>query len=132
MSIAHETTSPAQASLTPLGEACSTCNLTAIHEILEKAGYKEDEGIANEVSTLRIPQLEGGKTFLYQQLPLDFEGQNLCETLLLLQLSFQMWANQIQETLNTRKAGDSAFRDKDFATAIKCYTQVSNQFGNCT
>lgn len=55
MSIAHETTSPAQASLTPLGEACSTCNLTAIHEILEKAGYKEDEGIANEVSMLRIP-----------------------------------------------------------------------------
>lgn len=55
MNIAHETTSPAQASLSPLGEACSTCDLTAIHEILEKAGYKEDEGIANEVSTLRIP-----------------------------------------------------------------------------
>uniref|UniRef100_M1CZ85 non-specific serine/threonine protein kinase n=1 Tax=Solanum tuberosum TaxID=4113 RepID=M1CZ85_SOLTU len=86
MSIAHETTSPTQLSLTPLGEACSTCDLTAIHEILEKAGYKEDEGIANE-------------------------------------LSFQMWANQLQETLNTRKSGDSAFRDKDFTTAIKCYTQ---------
>lgn len=86
MSIAHETTSPTQVSLTPLGEACSRCDLTAIHEILEKAGYKEDEGIANE-------------------------------------LSFQMWANQIQESLNTRKSGDSAFRDKDFTTAIKCYTQ---------
>ncbi|PHT80244.1 putative serine/threonine-protein kinase [Capsicum annuum] len=104
MNIAHETTSPTQPSLTPLGEACSRCDLTAIHQILEKAGYKEDEGIANEI-------------------PLDFEEQNLCETLLLLQLSFQMWANQIQETLNTRKSGDSAFREKDFTTAIKCYTQ---------
>lgn len=37
-------------SLTPLGEACSRMDLTAIHEILEKVGYKDDEGIANEVS----------------------------------------------------------------------------------
>ncbi|CAN4098783.1 unnamed protein product [Withania somnifera] len=76
MNSTYETTSPAQAPLTPLGEACSRCDLTAIHEMLEK-------------------------------------------------LSFQMWANQIQETLNTRKSGDSAFRDKDFTTAIKCYSQAS-------
>ncbi|KAK1299442.1 putative serine/threonine-protein kinase [Acorus calamus] len=37
-----------QLSLTPLGEACSRLDLTAIHEILEKIGYKDDEGIANE------------------------------------------------------------------------------------
>lgn len=36
--------------LTPLGEACSRMDLTAIHEILEKVGYKDDEGVANEVS----------------------------------------------------------------------------------
>lgn len=35
--------------LTPLGEACSRLDLTAIHGILEKVGYKDDEGIANEV-----------------------------------------------------------------------------------
>lgn len=35
--------------LTPLGEACLRMDLTAIHEILDKAGYKDDEGIANEV-----------------------------------------------------------------------------------
>lgn len=72
-------------SLTPLGEACSKMDLTAIHELLERLGYKDDEGIANE-------------------------------------LSFQMWTDQIQETLNSKKRGDAAFRAKDFATAIECYT----------
>lgn len=43
----------------------------------------------------------------------------------LLQLSFQMWTNQMQETLNSKKHGDTAFRAKDFGTAIDCYTQVS-------
>lgn len=41
------------------------------------------------------------------------------------QLSFQMWTNQIQETLNSKKLGDSAFHARDFSTAIDCYTQVS-------
>ncbi|CAN1282513.1 Serine/threonine-protein kinase BSK5 [Linum perenne] len=57
-----------------------------IAEILEKVGYKDDEGIANE-------------------------------------LSFQMWTDQIQETLNSKKRGDAAFRSKDFPTAIDSYTQ---------
>ncbi|KAK2975885.1 hypothetical protein RJ640_015316 [Escallonia rubra] len=87
LGIVRETVSPAQSlKLTPLGEACSRKDLTAIHEILEKLGYKDDEGVANE-------------------------------------LSFQMWTNQIQETLNSRKRGDSAFRAKDFNTAIDCYTK---------
>ncbi|XP_038971115.1 probable serine/threonine-protein kinase BSK3 [Phoenix dactylifera] len=73
-------------SLSPLGEACSRMDLTAIHEILEKIGYKDDEGTTNE-------------------------------------LSFQMWTNQMQETLNSKKKGDTAFRHKDFNTAIECYTQ---------
>ncbi|OAY41412.1 serine/threonine-protein kinase BSK6 isoform X2 [Manihot esculenta] len=87
MGIPHETTSSTQQlSLTPFGEACLRVDLTAIHEILEKIGYKDDEGIANE-------------------------------------LSFQMWTSQMQETLNSKKHGDTAFRAKDFATAIECYTQ---------
>ena len=32
----------------------------------------------------------------------------------------------MQETLNSKKQGDAAFRAKDFTTAIDCYTQVSN------
>ena len=36
-------------SLTPCGDACSRRDLTAIHEILEKIGYKDDEDVANEV-----------------------------------------------------------------------------------
>lgn len=35
-----------------------------------------------------------------------------------------MWTNQMQETLNSKKKGDTAFRHKDFNTAIECYTQV--------
>ena len=45
----ESSTSLQQKPLSPLGEACSRVDLTAIHEILEKVGYKDDEGIANEV-----------------------------------------------------------------------------------
>ncbi|XP_041020443.1 serine/threonine-protein kinase BSK7-like [Juglans microcarpa x Juglans regia] len=72
--------------LSPLGEACPRMDLTAIHEILEKIGYKNDEGAATE-------------------------------------LSFQMWTNQMQETLNSKKKGDVAFQHKDLRAAIECYTQ---------
>lgn len=34
---------------TPLGQACSRMDLTAIHEILETNGYEDDEGIGTEV-----------------------------------------------------------------------------------
>ncbi|MBA0639695.1 hypothetical protein Goklo_022716, partial [Gossypium klotzschianum] len=85
MGIPHGTLSSQQKILTPLGEACSRMDLKAIHEMLEKNGYKDDEGIANE-------------------------------------LSFQMWTDQIQETLNSKKRGDTAFRAKEFETGIECYT----------
>ncbi|KAK9991677.1 hypothetical protein SO802_026662 [Lithocarpus litseifolius] len=39
------------------------------------------------------------------------------------ELSFQMWTNQIQEMLNSKKCGDAAFRSKDFANALSYYTQ---------
>ncbi|KAL5796210.1 hypothetical protein ACOSQ2_001030 [Xanthoceras sorbifolium] len=39
------------------------------------------------------------------------------------ELSFQMWTDQMQETLNSKKKGDVAFRQKDFREAIECYTQ---------
>ncbi|XVF10609.1 hypothetical protein REPUB_Repub07fG0197300 [Reevesia pubescens] len=38
------------------------------------------------------------------------------------ELSFQMWTNQMQETLTSKKKGDVAFRHKDFRAAIECYT----------
>lgn len=46
MGIPHSTSF---ASLSPLGEACSRKDLTAIHEVLDNLGYKDDEGVANEV-----------------------------------------------------------------------------------
>ncbi|KAF8080045.1 hypothetical protein N665_0979s0001 [Sinapis alba] len=72
--------------LSPLGEACLRTDLTAIHAIVEKLGYKDDEGAATE-------------------------------------LSFQMWTNQMQDSLNFKKKGDVAFRHKDFANAAECYSQ---------
>lgn len=35
--------------LSAMGEACVRRDLTAIHEILETIGYKDDEGVTNEV-----------------------------------------------------------------------------------
>ncbi|KAL5973512.1 hypothetical protein ACLOJK_030163 [Asimina triloba] len=73
-------------SFTPFAEACSRVDLTAMHEILVKLGYRDDEGVATE-------------------------------------LSFQMWTDQIQQSLNAKKQGDAAFRDKDFGTSQDCYTK---------
>ncbi|XP_076953279.1 serine/threonine-protein kinase BSK7-like [Bidens hawaiensis] len=72
--------------LTALGEACLRRDLTFIHGVMEKLGYKDDEGAATE-------------------------------------LSFGMWTNQIHDTLNSKKKGDSAFRHKEFKAAIDFYTQ---------
>lgn len=45
----------------------------------------------------------------------DDEGTN--------ELSFQEWTQQMRDTLDARKRGDLAFRDKDFKNAIDCYSQ---------
>ncbi|KAG6778041.1 hypothetical protein POTOM_017886 [Populus tomentosa] len=74
-----------QRPLSPMGEACSRMDLTAIHQILVMTHYKDDEG-TNE-------------------------------------LSFQEWTQQMRDMLESRKRGDFAFRDKDFKTAIDCYSQ---------
>ncbi|KAA3465464.1 putative serine/threonine-protein kinase [Gossypium australe] len=74
-----------QRPLSPMGEACSRLDLTAIHQILVMNHYKDDEG-TNE-------------------------------------LSFQEWTQQMRDMLEARKRGDYAFRDKDFKTAIDCYSQ---------
>ncbi|KAL2337882.1 hypothetical protein Fmac_012328 [Flemingia macrophylla] len=51
MGLKQETASSTKPlSLSPFGEACLRLDLTAIHEILEKTGYKDDEGVANELS----------------------------------------------------------------------------------
>ncbi|CAN1237061.1 Serine/threonine-protein kinase BSK3 [Linum grandiflorum] len=72
--------------LSSFGDACSAKDLTCIHEILDKLGYKDDEGVTNE-------------------------------------LSFQLWTDEMLETLNTKKQGDAAFKQKDFKEAINFYTQ---------
>lgn len=74
--------------LSPMGEACSRMDLTAIHQILVTTHYRDDEG-TNE-------------------------------------LSFQEWTQQIRDMLEARKRGDFAFKDKDFKTAIDCYSQFIN------
>ncbi|XAR73044.1 Non-specific serine/threonine protein kinase [Bertholletia excelsa] len=71
--------------LSPMGEACSRMDLTAIHQILVMTHYRDDEG-TNE-------------------------------------LSFQEWTQQMKDMLDARKRGDFAFRDKDFKSAIDCYSQ---------
>jgi BR-signaling kinase len=48
MSIQHSAT--IVVSLSPLSDACSRKNLTAIHEVLENIGYKDDDEVANGLS----------------------------------------------------------------------------------
>ncbi|KAI5596592.1 hypothetical protein BDE02_02G011500 [Populus trichocarpa] len=83
----HEETAPPtpQHPLSPMGDACTRMDLTAIHQILVMTHYKDDEG-TNE-------------------------------------LSFQEWTQQMRDMLEARKRGDVAFRDKDFKTAVECYSQ---------
>ncbi|KAG0564746.1 hypothetical protein M758_8G131300 [Ceratodon purpureus] len=50
MGIPRGTNIPPPLQLSPLGEACSRNDLTAVHEILVKTGYKDDEGTDNELS----------------------------------------------------------------------------------
>ncbi|XP_030474342.1 serine/threonine-protein kinase BSK6-like isoform X2 [Syzygium oleosum] len=51
---------------TPLGQACSRMDLTAIHEILETNGYEDDEGIGTELSfqmwTKQLQEILNSKT----------------------------------------------------------------------
>ncbi|ESQ53583.1 hypothetical protein EUTSA_v10024929mg [Eutrema salsugineum] len=81
----EEAPSTPQRPLSPLGEACSRMDLTAIHQILVMTHYRDDEG-TNE-------------------------------------LSFQEWTQQMKDMLDARKRGDQSFREKDFKTAIDCYSQ---------
>ncbi|KAK9287168.1 hypothetical protein L1049_015579 [Liquidambar formosana] len=81
----EEAPSTPQHRLSPMGEACSRMDLTAIHQILVMTHYRDDEG-TNE-------------------------------------LSFQEWTQQMRDMLDARKRGDYAFRDKEFKTAIDCYSQ---------
>ncbi|KAG6496162.1 serine/threonine-protein kinase BSK1-like [Zingiber officinale] len=81
----EEAPPPPQQPLSPMGEACSRMDLTAIHQILVMTHYRDDE-VTNE-------------------------------------LSFQEWTQQMRDMLEARKRGDFAFRDKEFKTAIECYSQ---------
>lgn len=40
--------------LSPLGKACARMDLTAVHDILLKTGYKDEEGAENEVCQITI------------------------------------------------------------------------------
>lgn len=109
----EEAPSTPQRPLSSMGEACSRMDLTAIHQILVTAHYRDDEG-TNEVSSVRC--LACACRAIYTG--------NIDVSFLCIQLSFQEWTQQMRDMLEARKRGDFAFRDKDFKTAIDCYSQV--------
>ncbi|KAK9065852.1 hypothetical protein SSX86_015253 [Deinandra increscens subsp. villosa] len=39
-------------------------------------------------------------------------------------LSYRTWTSEVQLAINYKKDGDNAFKDKDYTTAIKCYTSL--------
>ncbi|KAG6491106.1 hypothetical protein ZIOFF_052438 [Zingiber officinale] len=66
-------------SLSPLGEACSRMDLTAIHEIMEAVGYKDDEGTANEfidVGTMVSPTVFARRCLSYLMNEMPQEALN--------------------------------------------------------
>ncbi|CAN8270854.1 unnamed protein product [Cochlearia groenlandica] len=71
--------------VSPLEEACSKMDLTAIHSILVMSKYEDDKEV--------------------------------------IELSFEEWTQDMKDLQEVRKRGDQAFIDKDFKTAIDCYSQ---------
>lgn len=115
----HEEAPPTlQHPLSPMGEACSRMDLTAIHQILVTIHYRDDEG-TNEV------KFDMQTRWSCLSWHLNFIPRDLCE-FGLVQLSFQEWTQQMRDMLEARKHGDHAFRDKDFKTAIDFYSQVQS------
>jgi hypothetical protein len=41
-----------------------------------------------------------------------------------LQLSLQSWAGELSESFVVKRHADNAFKSKDFATAVECYSRV--------
>lgn len=75
--------------LSPLGKACARMDLTAVHEILLKTGYKDDEGAENEVSewSLLTPILHTSDRVLVQIENVDTQ----VNPLVLIRLSWSVW-----------------------------------------
>jgi hypothetical protein len=41
-----------------------------------------------------------------------------------LQLSLQSWTGELSESFVVKRHADNAFKSKDFATAVECYSRV--------
>ncbi|CAL5382525.1 unnamed protein product [Camellia sinensis] len=120
--------------LSPLGKACARMDLTTVHDILLKTGYKDEEGAENEVPGM------GGSGEMWKQLIICLCNAPLCLGFGVRirlgvggvaqlgwgegGLSFQEWTQQVQDMLNTKKFGDIAFRDKDFKSAVDYYSKL--------
>lgn len=63
----NKVTSSLPVMLSPLGKACARMDLTAVHDVLVKTGYKDDEGAENELSfqewTQQVQEMLNTKKF---------------------------------------------------------------------
>ncbi|KAG7600147.1 Protein kinase-like domain superfamily [Arabidopsis suecica] len=83
------------------------------------------------ISKLEKLEIEHPKSLIYdacRQMDLEalhqiLEAMEYKEDEVTCELSFQQWAQQIKDVCNTRQQGDSAFRNKNFESAIEKYTQ---------
>ncbi|KAG1359376.1 Serine/threonine-protein kinase BSK2 [Cocos nucifera] len=109
--------------LSPLGKACARMDLTAVHDILLKTGYKDEEGAENEMWEV----LCGIKKLILEISSKWEMGKGLSKhpwNMREMLVKTQEWTQQVQEMLNTKKFGDIAFRDKDFKSAIEYYSKL--------
>ncbi|OVA00106.1 Protein kinase domain [Macleaya cordata] len=63
----QKTAAPLPTMLSPLGKACARMDLTAVHDILLKTGYRDEEGAENELSfqewTQQVQEMLNTKKF---------------------------------------------------------------------
>ncbi|KAJ6347834.1 hypothetical protein OIU76_004347 [Salix suchowensis] len=131
--------------LSPLGKACARMDLTAVHDILLKTGYRDEEGAENErkciniennckrlVGELNLPTKKGCKwsiktiALISKETPLKPPESWYALEQRKWQKTMKKWTQQVQDILNTKKFGDIAFRDSDFKNAIEYYSKLVN------
>ncbi|KAL0003799.1 hypothetical protein SO802_011360 [Lithocarpus litseifolius] len=92
-----------------------------LEEALEISIYLNDKMAGTQVDTLAACGQYAA--FMISCIVLQQSAEGPAVILKNQKVSFQLWTNQRQETLNSKKRGDAAFRFKDFANALSYYTQ---------
>ena len=97
-------------------ETLQTKTNASSYGMLEMA--KHEEVSLNQLSTLGDACLKMDLTAIHKILVMAEDDKEVVE------LSFEEWLEEVKDIQDVRKRGDQAFLEKDFETAIVCYSQL--------